>query len=92
MRDFLIILIYADIYISLLPFRLRFYFRDTKGRLKNTPYVDNSYKWAGGGFLSTTEDLIRFGNAMLYSSQVGDYQKTTKTKLLPGKNRGVYQE
>jgi len=28
-------------------------------------FVDNSYKWAGGGFLSTTEDLVKFGNAML---------------------------
>jgi len=24
------------------------------------PYVDNSYKWAGGGFLSTPTDMIRF--------------------------------
>jgi|TARA_R110001599_G_scaffold244895_1_gene445044 serine beta-lactamase-like protein LACTB len=27
------------------------------------PYVDNSYKWAGGGFIGTTEDLINFGAA-----------------------------
>lgn len=27
------------------------------------PYVDNSYKWAGGGFIGTTEDLIKFGEA-----------------------------
>ncbi|MEX2116692.1 MAG: serine hydrolase domain-containing protein [Bacteroidota bacterium] len=31
----------------------------------NAPFVDNSYKWAGGGFLSTTEDLLKFGNAMM---------------------------
>ena len=29
------------------------------------PYVDNSYKWAGGGFIGTTEDMIRFGEAHL---------------------------
>ncbi|MEP1306963.1 MAG: serine hydrolase domain-containing protein [Balneola sp.] len=29
------------------------------------PYVDNSYKWAGGGFIGTTEDMIRFGKAHL---------------------------
>jgi len=29
----------------------------------NAPYVDNSYKWAGGGFLSTPSDLVRFGFA-----------------------------
>jgi CubicO group peptidase (beta-lactamase class C family) len=27
------------------------------------PFVDNSYKWAGGGFIATVEDLIRFGQA-----------------------------
>lgn len=31
--------------------------------------MDNSYKWAGGGFLSNVEDLLKFGNAMLYSLQ-----------------------
>ena len=36
---------------------LRFYKRDGKGRLYNTPYIDNSYKWAGGGFLSTTHKI-----------------------------------
>lgn len=29
--------------------------------------MDNSYKWGGGGFISTTEDLVKFGNAMLIS-------------------------
>jgi len=29
------------------------------------PPVDNSYKWAGGGFLSTAEDLVKFGSALL---------------------------
>lgn len=31
------------------------------GKLINAPYVDNSYKWAGGGFLATTADLVKFG-------------------------------
>ena len=39
----------------------------------NAPYVDLSYKWAGGGFISSTKDLIRFGNIMLYSYQSGDH-------------------
>jgi len=46
--------------------------RNEKGRLENAPYVDNSYKWAGGGFLSTVDDLVKFGNAMLYSFQRDD--------------------
>ena len=49
--------------------RSRNYVRDKHHRLKNAPYVDNSYKWAGGGFLSTVGDLVKFGNAMLYSHQ-----------------------
>jgi len=43
--------------------RVRPYVRNADGRLENAPYVDNSYKWAGGGFLSTAEDLVRFGFA-----------------------------
>ncbi|KAM9062158.1 serine beta-lactamase-like protein LACTB, mitochondrial [Sarcophilus harrisii] len=63
--------------------RARFYVYNKKGRLVNTPYVDNSYKWAGGGFLSTVGDLLKFGNAMLYGYQVG-MVKNSNEKLLPG--------
>jgi len=41
------------------------YYRYHQGQLENAPPVDNSYKWAGGGFLSTSEDLVRFGFAHL---------------------------
>ena len=40
--------------------------RDKNGKLMNCPYVDNSYKWAGGGFLSSIGDLVKIGNTMLY--------------------------
>ncbi len=51
---------------SLIPFRSRFYVHaDSTAPARNAPYVDNSYKWAGGGFLSTTEDLARFGRKLL---------------------------
>ena len=43
--------------------RVRFYVRERDGLLYNAPYADNSYKWAGGGYLSTVEDLVRFGAA-----------------------------
>uniref|UniRef100_H2ZK75 Beta-lactamase-related domain-containing protein n=1 Tax=Ciona savignyi TaxID=51511 RepID=H2ZK75_CIOSA len=33
------------------------------GKLLNSPYVDLSYKWAGGGFISTVGDILKFGNA-----------------------------
>lgn len=41
------------------------YYRVEDRQLVNTPWVDNSNKWAGGGFLSTSEDLARFGSAHL---------------------------
>ena len=50
---------------SIIPFRARFYERGRDGNLLNAPYVDNSVKWAGGGFLSTAEDLGGFGSAHL---------------------------
>lgn len=43
--------------------------------LTNAELTDNSYKWAGGGFVSTVEDLLKFGNLMLYS-----YQQTERDK------------
>jgi CubicO group peptidase (beta-lactamase class C family) len=43
----------------------RFYESDAEGRFVVAPAVDNSYKWAGGGYLSTPEDLVRFGSALL---------------------------
>lgn len=54
----------ADLKDSLIQFRSGFYEFDSE-RLINAPYVDNSYKWAGGGFLSTSEDIVSFGNALL---------------------------
>jgi CubicO group peptidase (beta-lactamase class C family) len=43
--------------------RVSFYVRGEDGSPVDAPYVDNSYKWAGGGFLSTPEDMIRFAEA-----------------------------
>ncbi|XP_032621342.2 serine beta-lactamase-like protein LACTB, mitochondrial isoform X1 [Chelonoidis abingdonii] len=69
--------------ISMIYNRARCYVCNKKGRLVNAPYVDNSYKWAGGGFLSSAGDLLKFGNALLYSYQVGQF-KNSANKLLPG--------
>jgi CubicO group peptidase (beta-lactamase class C family) len=35
------------------------------GEVKESYEVNNSVKWAGGGFLSTTNDLVKLGNAVL---------------------------
>ncbi len=53
----------ADHPDSIIAHRTRFYHRGADGRILNAPYVDNSYKWAGGGFLSTPEDLLTFASA-----------------------------
>lgn len=50
---------------SLIPDRTQFYDRTESGQFVRSPTVDNSYKWAGGGFLSTAEDLVKFGSAHL---------------------------
>lgn len=49
----------------IVPGRARFYTRNEKGSVVNAGFVDNSYKWAGGGFLSTAEDLVTFAFALL---------------------------
>ena len=49
----------------IVPGRARFYTRTEKGEIVNARFVDNSYKWAGGGFLSTAEDLVTFAFALL---------------------------
>ena len=55
----------ADRVDSLIPDRTLFYDPDTvHGGFLVAPPVDNSYKWAGGGFLSSAEDLVRFASAL----------------------------
>lgn len=50
---------------SVLADLTHFYDRDSGGVIVPSPAVDLSYKWAGGGFVSTAEDLVRFGSALL---------------------------
>ena len=45
--------------------RARGYERLADGRLVNSEFADISYKWAGGGMVSTAPDLCRFGLALL---------------------------
>lgn len=59
-----------DFVDSVIPNRARPYVHpDSTPRVINAPYVDNSYKWASGGFVSTADDLCRFG-AMLLDGKI----------------------
>ena len=50
---------------SIIPDRAEFYVRGDDDRLLNAPYVNNSNKWAGGGYLSTARDMAVYGSAYL---------------------------
>lgn len=47
--------------------KVTFYIHENK-KNQVAPSVDNSYKWAGGGFLSTAHDMVLFGQAHLEAS------------------------
>jgi len=58
----------AEYVDSLIYHRSRAYRQSGDGHILNAPFVDNSNKWAGGGFLSTATDLVRYGSAYLDGS------------------------
>lgn len=70
------------------PDRTRFYKKQTDGKFVEAEPINSSYKWAGGGFLSTADDLVRFGSALLQPGYLNDdshkllftSQKTTDGK------------
>lgn len=53
------------------PNQSRFYDNVTPfsldGQVRESPFIDFSSKWASGGFLSTSEDMVRFGSAHIAS-------------------------
>ncbi|MBV1901387.1 MAG: beta-lactamase family protein [Kordiimonadaceae bacterium] len=49
-----------------------------EGVTQIAPFVDNSYKWAGGGFIGTASDMAAFGNAHL---NAGFHDSKTLTLL-----------
>jgi CubicO group peptidase (beta-lactamase class C family) len=82
----------ADHPFTFVPNRTRFFERDRAGRLWHAPYVDFSYKWASGGFLSNAEDLARFGAAHLkpgFLRQETLNEVFTSQRLASGKDTGV---
>lgn len=54
-----------------LPNLTKFYQRN-EDEVELAPEVDNSYKWAGGGFVSTSENLVKFANAVFFNPKFLD--------------------
>ena len=63
----------AEIRTSLPKELVSFYQHELNKEILLTPEVDNSYKWAGGGFISTAEDLLKFSNAV-YTYKIVDQE------------------
>ncbi|XP_043226002.1 serine beta-lactamase-like protein LACTB, mitochondrial isoform X2 [Amphibalanus amphitrite] len=63
---------YVDENDTIIRNRSRYYVRGKDGKLQNAQHVDNSWKIAGGGLLSTPTDLCRFADIMLYSWQADE--------------------
>lgn len=60
---------YLDTNDQIVPYRAKYYLRDSNKRLINVPYVDVSYKYGGGGILSNVYDLCKLGNNLIASYQ-----------------------
>jgi CubicO group peptidase (beta-lactamase class C family) len=55
----------ADDRFAIIPYRTRFYQKTESGTVRNADFLDSSYKIPGGGWLSSAEDMARFGVAIL---------------------------
>jgi len=55
----------TDDRFAIIPYRTRFYQKDKSGEIKNAEFLDSSYKVAGGGWLSSADDMARFEVALL---------------------------
>ncbi|MBX2845000.1 MAG: beta-lactamase family protein [Saprospiraceae bacterium] len=71
-----------------------FYVQNGKGVSSPGPEISIYFKLAGGGYLSTSEDLVKMGNAMIYEAFLSPEtirKMTTSTTLSSGKtsNYGI---
>jgi serine beta-lactamase-like protein LACTB len=55
----------TDDRFAIIPYRTRFYVQNKDGEVKNADFLDSSYKVAGGGWLSSAEDMAQFMVALL---------------------------
>jgi serine beta-lactamase-like protein LACTB len=57
---------------EIIPHRVSGYALDQSGRLRNSIHDDMSNRVPAGGFVSTAEDLVRFGSAVLSGKLLAD--------------------
>jgi CubicO group peptidase (beta-lactamase class C family) len=55
----------VDDRVAIVPYRTRFYEKETSGAVRNADFLDSSYKIPGGGWLSSAEDMAQFEAAIL---------------------------
>ncbi len=80
-----------DFIRQIIPSRTRYYER-TEGEILLAPFSDTSYKWAGGGLIATTGDLIRFGFAHLQDGYLSEATRSllfTSQKTKTGEETGT---
>jgi len=74
-----------------MPNRTLFYNKTNAGDIRLGPEVSNEFKVAGGGFISTSEDLIKFGNEIISPkmiSQTSIAELVKEQHLTNGKGTG----
>ncbi len=72
--------------------RSRFYAKSSEGAISNEIYMDTSDRMAAGGFLSTAEDLVRFGSTSLqdlFLKPANRAQMFRSQETIDGKPTGV---
>ena len=68
--------------------KVRYYYLDSTKTAVLAPEVNNSWKWAGGGFISTTEDVAKFlwkHSSYNYLTEKSIKEMTTPQKTKDGK-------
>jgi len=80
----------ADDNRAIVVHRAGFYHVNEDGSVINVPYVDNSYKWAGGGLLSSPTDLARLALAHLGPGFLSDKARREVFTPVPGARSSDY--
>ena len=72
--------------------KVTFYKKNESGDIVLCPDVNNSWKWAGGGYVSTTQDMADFTWKVLYTDFLlpETVQEMTKSQKLPDDRKTNY--